>query len=291
MKIQKIEENCTKCMLCVKDCVSAVWRDVDGTPKVVAPADCNQCSHCLSVCAHGAIIHDGLDHRQVKKTDKDLISPEVYETIARGRRSVRQYKDKPVPDLLIEDVVGLVNHTPTASNSQHVEYIVITEKKIIGKISAAVFSLTTKIYYFFQKFPGNIIYKALRFLPSAESITRYIDPMQYYIDETEKGRDFILHSAPCLILVTAPKGAKFANENCNMAAANIMNYAYAKGLGTCYIGFLNIFLKYSKKTRRLVKLPDNKMAYACIIMGYPAYRHANTASRKKPTVEWLAQRN
>jgi len=169
MKIQKIEANCTKCMLCVKDCVSAVWRDVDGTPEVVAPADCNQCSHCLSVCAHGAIIHDGLDLRQVKKTDKDLISPEVYETIARGRRSIRQYKDKPVPDLLIEDVVGLVNHTPTASNSQHVEYIVITEKKIIGKISAAVFGLTTKIYYFFQKFPGNIIYKALTFLPSANS--------------------------------------------------------------------------------------------------------------------------
>ncbi len=291
MKIQKIDKNCTKCMLCVKDCVSAVWRDVDGIPEVVAPGDCNLCSHCLSVCSHDAVFHDGLDRKQVEKTDKDLISPEVYETIARGRRSIRQYKDNPIPDDVIENVIGLVNHTPTASNSQHVSYIVITDKRIIKKISAAIFGLSKNIYSFFQKFPGNIIYKALKLLPSAESITRYVDPMPYYIDETAKGRDFVLHSAPCLILVTAPKGEKFASENANMAATNIMNYAYAKGLGTCYIGFLNIFLKYSRKTRRLVKLPDNQMAYACIIMGYPAYKHANTASRKKPRVAWVEKRN
>lgn len=291
MNIQRIEANCTKCMLCVKDCVSAVWREVDGDPEIVAPDDCNLCSHCLSVCAHDAISHDGLDRMQIQKTDKDLIRPDVYETIARGRRSVRHYKDKPVPETLIEEVVGLVNHTPTASNSQHVKYIVITDREVIKEISAKVFGFSAKLYYFFQKFPGNILYKALTLLPSSESITRYVDPMQYYIDETEKGRDFILHHAPCLILVTAPKGEKFANENCNMSAANIMNYAYAKGLGTCYIGFLNIFLKFSKKTRRLVKLPDNRMAYACIIMGYPAYRHANTASRKKPAIDWLTQRN
>lgn len=289
MKIQRIEENCTKCMLCVKDCISAVWRDINGTPEVINPSDCNLCSHCLSVCAHEAIRHDGLDRKQIKKNDKDLISPEVYEAITRGRRSIRQYKDKPLTDFLIEEVVDLVNHTPTASNSQHVEYIVITDKTALNKISEAVFGFSTKLYNFFLKFPGNLIYKALKLLPSSESITRYVEPMQYYIDETEKGRDFILHNAPCLILVTAPKGAKFANENCNIVAANIMNYAFAKGLGTCYIGFLNIFLKYSKKTRRLIKLADNRMAYACIVMGYPAYKHANTASRKKPSIEWLKQ--
>ncbi len=287
MKIKKIEENCTRCMLCVKDCISAVWRDVDGIPEVVAPSDCNLCSHCLSVCAHDAILHDGLDQNQVSKTNKDLIKPEVYRTIAQGRRSVRQYNTKSLPAELINDIINLVNHTPTASNSQHVEYIVITDKSDIDKISAAIFGLSKKIYYFFQKFPGNLIYKTLTFLPSAESITRYVEPMQFYIDETENGRDFILHNAPCLILVTAPKSEKFANENCNMAAANIMNYAYAKGLGTCYIGFLNIFLKYSKKTRRQVKLAISHRAYACIVMGYPAYRHSNTASRKNPSVKWL----
>jgi len=67
-----------------------------------------------------------------------------------------------------------------------------------------------------------------------------------------------------------------------------MNYAYSLGLGTCYIGFLNLSLKYSKKLRAIVKLPDARMAYACIAMGYPAYKHAHTASRKKPPIQWIS---
>ncbi len=287
MRIRRIEEKCTNCMLCVKDCVSAVWREIEGVPVFVAPADCNRCSHCLAVCPSGAIEHDGLDPLQIQKIDKDLINPEVYETIVRGRRSVRQYKDKDVPDDLTQRVIGLVNHAPTATNSQNVGYLVISDKEVINKISKVVFTFTTKIFYLTKKFPGNLIYKTLKLLPGSESITRYIEPMQYYIDETAKGRDYILHNAPVLILVHAPKGVKFANENSNIAATNIMNFAYSLGLGTCYIGFLNLALKYSKKLRALVQLPKGRTVYACIIMGYPAYKHANTASRKKPLIKWL----
>ena len=287
MKIRRIQENCTNCMLCAKDCVSAVWRDIDGIPEIVAPDDCNRCSHCLAVCPQGAIEHDGLDHMQIKKTDVNLINPEIYETIARGRRSIRRYKDKNVPNELIEKIIRLVNHAPTASNSQNVGYLVISDKKILRKISKAIFVFSTKIFYLTKKFPGNLIYKTIKLFPISDTITRYIDPMQYYIDETEKGRDFILHNAPALLLVHAPKGAVFSNENCNISAGNIMNYAYSLGLGTCYIGFLNLSLKYNKKLRNLVKLPKGRMIYACIIMGYPAYKHANTASRKKPAIQWI----
>ena len=111
--------------------------------------------------------------------------------------------------------------------------------------------------------------------------------MQYFIDETKKGRDFILHNAPVLILIHAPKGGNFSNENCNLAAANIMNYAYSLGLGTCYIGFLSLSLKYSKKLRNIIQLSKGRMVYFCIVMGYPAYKHSNTASRKKPGINWI----
>jgi len=287
MKIHRIEDKCTNCMLCVKDCASVVWKEINGIPKIIAPDDCNSCSHCLAVCPQGAIVHDGLDSAQIQKTDPELIDPEVYKTIARGRRSVRRYKDKNIPEELIEKVISLVNHSPTASNSQNVGYIVISDKNILKNISKAIFGFATKIFYFTKKFPGNLIYKIIKFFPSSDTIVRYIDPMQYFIDETKKGRDFILHNAPVLILVHAPKDKKFSNENCNISTANIMNYAYSLGLGTCYIGFLNISLKYSKKMRNLVKLPENRKVYACIIMGYPAYKHVYTASREKPVMDWI----
>ncbi len=285
--IKKNSERCTDCMLCVKECVSAVWRDVKGTPRAVSPEDCNLCSHCLAVCPQNAIEHQGLDSRQIKNIDISLIKPEIYETIIRGRRSIRQYKNKKIPDELMKKIIDLANHTPTASNSQNIDYIIITEEKRLKTIAATVFRFAVKTFYFKKKFPGNLIYEFIKLFPASTAITRYLDPMQYYIDEAEKGRDFILHNAPALVLVHAPKGGIFSNENCNIAAANIMNYAYSAGLGSCYIGFLNLSLKYNRKLRNLIGLSKKRMVYASIIMGYPAYRHRNTASRKQSAIKWI----
>jgi len=287
MKIQRDEDKCTNCMLCVKDCASVVWKNINNIPQIVAPDDCNLCSHCLAVCPNGAIEHGGLDARQIDRIDPDLIDPTVYETIARGRRSVRHYKDKPVPDELIEKVIHLANHSPTATNSQNLEYLVILDKKILRNISNTVFGFAAKIFSLTKRFPGNLIYKAIKIFQASDMVTRYLDPMPYYLDETKKGRDFILHNAPVLILVHAPKKGSFANENSNISAGTIINYAYALGIGTCYIGFLNLSLKYSKKLRKLVNLPQGRMVYASIVLGYPAYKHANTAARKKPAIEWI----
>ena len=71
------------------------------------------------------------------------------------------------------------------------------------------------------------------------------------------------------------------------AAANIMNFAYSLGFGTCYIGFLTLYLKYGKNLRRLVGIPENRMVYAALVMGYPAYGYTRTASRNTPNIEWL----
>lgn len=287
MKIKRDEEKCTNCMLCVKDCASRVWQNINHIPHIMAPNDCNLCSHCLAVCPRGAIEHDGLDASQIDRIDPDLIDPAVYEIIARGRRSVRHYQDRPVPAELIEQVIQLVNHSPTATNSQHIDYLVILDKKILKQISSAVFGFAAAIFRHTQKFPGSLIYKIIKKFQASDMVTRYLDPMPYYMDATKKGRDFILHNAPVLILVHAPEKGSFANENSNISAGNIMNYAYALGLGTCYIGFLNLSLKFSKKLRKLVNLPQGRMVYASIVMGYPAYRHANTAARKKPAIQWV----
>lgn len=58
---------------------------------------CTLCSHCLSVCPAGAIRHSGLDPLRIKRIGKALVSPEAYETVVRGKRSIRHYKDRPVP--------------------------------------------------------------------------------------------------------------------------------------------------------------------------------------------------
>ena len=65
MRIEKREDKCSECMLCVRDCVMGVWRVVDGKSKPVDIDLCNRCSHCIAVCPCDAIIHDGLKKKKL----------------------------------------------------------------------------------------------------------------------------------------------------------------------------------------------------------------------------------
>lgn len=286
MKIQRIKDRCNGCMLCVKDCVSGAWRDVNGEPYMAAPELCNRCGHCVAVCPQSAVYHEAMDYKQVERINKELVRPEVYSHIALGRRSVRRFRNEMVDNAVIEDIIGLASHSPTASNKQNVAYTVIKSRIVMDEITEKVFGFSKALYLKTRKGPGKAIYSILKRM-NPDGVSRYIDPMDYYIAEADKGRDYILHGAPVLIMIHGPKKGSFVNENCNIAATNIMNYAHSLGLGTCYIGFLTLALGYFKSLRTLTSVPKGRKVYACLVMGYPAVRHAFTASRKQPHVQWI----
>lgn len=287
MIIQRIEERCTSCMLCVKDCVAGVWRDVNGKPETVTPELCIKCGHCVAVCPNKAIEHPDMDPIQVRSTDKSLLKPDVYREIVMCRRSIRNYRDKDVPKEMVAHILELASHSPTAGNQQGVSYTVIADKDLLSDIAATVFDLGKRTHQRTKTGIGKFIYSFLQRLSMTTDLDRYMDAMAHFLDETEKGRDLILHHAPILLLIHAPRKGRFHNEDCNIAAANIMNYAYAQGLGTCYIGFLLAALKYNNGLKKRLQLPKGNKLYACLVMGYPEFWHRFTSSRKLPSIEWI----
>ncbi|MFP4256783.1 MAG: nitroreductase family protein [Desulfobacterales bacterium] len=290
MEIKKDRELCNECGLCVRDCVAGAWREIEGSAEMAAPEFCSSCGHCVAVCPRGAIIHEGLDTGQIRKVDKRLLDAEVLREILRSRRSVRRYRSAMVPSETVLDILWLSSHAPTASNKQDVGYTVITDKHVLEVVSGALFGFAGKLYRGTRKGPGKLVYQGLkRFFPGND-LERYMEPMPYYISQAEQGRDYILHGAPVLILLHAPKKGRFHCENCNIAAANIMNDAHARGLGTCYIGFLCLALKFSRYLRRMVCLPPGRKVYACLVMGYPAYVHTFTVSRMKRQIRWIKEK-
>lgn len=283
MRIEKREDKCSECMLCVRDCVMGVWRNVNGKSQVADIDLCNRCSHCIAICPCDAIIHDGLKKEEITAVNRKNLNPDVYRDIILSRRSVRQFKNQPVPREIIEQIIDVARYAPTASNSQEVGYIVVTDKSLIEETAKNIFGLASRLYNQTKKGIGKVFVNL-----TGLSQNRYIRVMKYAQEQnSQNGRDFILHDAPVLILIHAPKGKQFACDNCNIAATTIINYAHALGLGTCFIGFMNKALQYSSKLRKKFGVPNNRMVYASLVMGYPAYRFANTASRKKPEVDWL----
>ena len=283
MRIEKIETKCNQCLLCARDCVAGVWRIVDGKSQPVDIDSCNRCGHCLAVCSCDAIIHDGLKKDQTVKVNRNNLNPEVFRDIIISRRSMRQFKNVPVPRNVIEQILDLASYGPTASNDQNVGYIVITDKKLIEEAANTIFGFVSRLYNKTKKGIGRIIVNL-----SGLNNNRYLKVMDYVQKQNaETGRDFILHNAPVMILIHAPKRARFASDNCNISATTIINYAHTLGLGTCLIGFMVMFLSFSRSLRKKLAIPKGRRVYASLVLGYPAYKYTYTASRKKPEVQWL----
>lgn len=286
--IYKIDEKCNRCMRCVNDCAAGVWQEVDGEPQAVAPQYCNLCSHCLAVCPRGAVVNTYLDERQVRRVARDLLDREVFEEIVVTRRSIRRYKTKPVPEKTIQAIIDVARYSPTATNSQHVGYIVISDPARLRAVSETVFDIGRKIHHWSKTRPLSMVFSGLKLHPAlAKMMQRYVDPMDDYIRQQEQGRDLILHNAPVLILLHAPAMSFFGSDNCNIAAASMVHDAHARGLGTCYIGFVTLALRFNQSLRKTVELPEGRKVHAALVMGYPAFRHRNTVARKHPGVKWL----
>ncbi|KQC10106.1 MAG: hypothetical protein APR62_12700 [Smithella sp. SDB] len=283
MRIEKIEDKCNQCLLCVRDCVAGVWRIVEGKSQPVDIESCNRCSHCIAVCPCDAILHDGLKKDQLVRVNRNNLNPEVFRDIIISRRSIRQFKDTPVPRDVLEKILDLARYSPTASNDQNVSYTIITDKKLIEEAAKSIWGLVSRLYDKTRKGIGKIIVNV-----TGLNNHRYLRVMDYCQKQTvENGRDFILHNAPVLILIHAPRRARFAADNCNIAVTTIINYAHALELGTCLTGLMNMSLWYSSSLRRKFGIPKDKKIYASLVMGYPSYRFTNTVSRKKPEVQWL----
>jgi nitroreductase len=176
----------------------------------------------------------------------------------------------------------VARYAPTASNNQNVGYIVITDKRVIEETAGKIFGLGEFLYNKTKKGIGRMFVNI-----TGLSKNRYLRVMNYAQEQSsQNGRDFVLHNAPVLMLIHAPK-IPFASDNCNIAATTIINYAHAFGLGTCFVGIMILALRFSGSLRKKLGVPKNRKVYACLVMGYPSYRYANTVSRKKPEVKWL----
>lgn len=277
-------------MRCVNDCISGIWQIQNGEPVPAAPELCNRCSHCVAVCPQAAIIHDHLDLDQVRLIEKKRIDPNACRETVITRRSVRHYLKKPVSHSVIRNIIDLAKYSPTASNSQHLAYMVITDPERLTAISDEVFALGRRIYDWANTRPGRIFFGGLKLYPAmARMFEKYIDPMDAYIEQKDAGRDLILHNAPALLLVHSPAHSFFGSANSNIAAANIMNYAHCLGLGTCMIGFLTLASRFSKRVNQLIEIPDGRKIHASIVLGHPRYDYTHTVSRKMPPVQWLTK--
>lgn len=152
----------------------------------------------------------------------------------KGRRSIRRFKDKEIPDSAIEELLDAARHAPSSMNGQPWHFIVIREEK------------TKKL------------------LTEIKNSYCPVEKQAYQAD--------FLQNAPAVIVVCVDKRKSFDREieNGVLATGNILLKAYSKGLGSVYMSAHRIGEpQISEEIRKALGIPQQIDPITIIPLGYP----------------------
>lgn len=245
---------CIGCGLCVKTCVAHNIELKDKKAKIIL-SDCLMCGQCTAVCPKEAVSVTGFDPGQVKvKRDVQLDPRDVLDVI-RFRRSVRQFRDKAVPQEVIGQILEAGRLTHTAKNKQDVSFVVLDKEK--DRIEQMAVSLFKKIK------------------PAADIFS----PMSRH---NKIDKHFFFFDAPIVIVVLAED-----KINGILAAQNMEFVAEANGLGVLFSGYFTMAANTSIKIRKALKIPKKKYVAMTLVLGYPKVKYLRSVQRERLDVRYM----
>lgn len=176
------------------------------------------------------------------------------------RRAVRRYTEQSVDPETVQQLLMAAVQAPSALNQQPWVFGVFH-----GRQRLRVYSERAKAYLVAN-------YPATFELHSRSEM--YEDPNYD-----------VFHGADTLIVIYAARGRLHPNEDCCLAAENLMLAAYGLGLGTCPIGFARPWLDLLE-TKRELDIPEHYAAVFPLVLGYPATLTEPTPRDEPNVVSW-----
>lgn len=264
MSLITIDHNaCRRDGACSAVCPVALFEtDSDGFPALSAGGEerCFACGHCVAVCPNSAVHHQDLPLEDAPLIDHTLtVSAPALNQLLKSRRSVREFRDVPVPEELIREAIEAARWAPSAINRQPVSWLVIRTPSEVRKLA-------------------GLAVDYLRESPDS----RYAK----YIELWEQGTDAVLRNAPHLIVLHAPDEWIWSAVDGAIAVTQFEMAAVAAGIGTCWAGILMRAANGHPPLRKALGIPCDHSVYGALMMGFPRYQYHRIPPRKKAHVEW-----
>jgi nitroreductase/NAD-dependent dihydropyrimidine dehydrogenase PreA subunit len=269
------QSKCRKDGLCVSVCPGAIIRlnKKTGFPDLIPRAEkaCIRCGHCVAVCPHGAMDHLDVPMAQCTPIKKELaITPDQAVQFLRSRRSIRVFKDRPVPEEELKALIEIARYAPTAGNAQSIKWLVLTDKALIRRFA-------------------ELTVAHMRHTINTADPSTYAPYWPALVAAWDKGADVVLRSAPALVIAAAPRGsAHHGMTDVTLALSYLELAAQNRGLGTCWAGLLHVAMCDAEAfSRDLPVLRTHSHLYP-LMVGYPAVRYHRLPKRKAPNIQWLS---
>lgn len=266
-------EKCIKCGDCERACGLKVVELVDDLP-IEHPGMCNSCGHCVAICSVDAIINKSVVMDNFKPIKDHGFTYEQFHNLIRNRKSIRNYKNKPITEEHIKQLIESVRYIPTGANRQELKYIFITDPEQllnVAKTVAKKFKNLKKLAKIFKMFVPKMEYR---------SLLRLNEHWNAFEKAGYQGLDIYLRGAPCLIVIYAKKQHMLSQWDAGIASYNLLTTAETLGMGTQLAGYVALTAKVFKSIKKACKVPKKHKILASLIIGYPDIKYLKTVDRR-----------
>lgn len=264
------KETCTKCGICAGMCGMFYFKEGDY-PRQIPNTDefCMRCGHCVGICPTGSLTHAEMPPEQCPSIEKSFgTSFEQCAQLIKGRRSIREFQEKPVPRKEIERIIDVARFSPTGHNMQEVQWLVIDDKEELKRLTAI------GLDWFRSMAKGN---------------TPWALEMQVVVKMQEAGKDIFLRNAPAVVVAFAEKNNLIAPTDCAIALSYFDLAATTAGLGCCWNGYFYVSAQSFPAMKKVIPIPKGFVPYSALMVGYPKYRYARIPVRKPARIIYSKQ--
>ncbi len=197
---------------------------------------------------------------------------DAFELI-RTRRSTRRYRQLPVEEDKLRQVIEAGRYAPSGGNNQTTHLMVIRDQGVLCSLAASV----KREFALMEVTEGMY--------PSLASAIR-----------ASKGEKYVFHfNAPVLILAANRKDYGNNMADCACVLENMMIMANALDLGSCWVNQLRWLNENESLLHdlRALGLGENERVYGGLVLGYPdtesGLPEREPLARKGNAVTWIGE--
>lgn len=285
------QDLCKKCMLCIEVCpVNMIGKDSKGNINFIAEREsiCLECGQCMAICSTDAIKVSQYSYDEnLFPLPEHKIDAQSFTDFIASRRSVRNFREKPVEKELIEKALESLCYTPSGAEPYKVEITVVNDREKIEKVLPLIEKFLDNVVKWVESPFVSRIIKMKKGSETFNTLKHHLYPMAKKENYKLKYGDRISRGASALIILHADQGAEEHTHNSLIYATYISFALHSLGLGGTINGIIPAAINKDPQIKSYFNIPENHEAVISIMFGYPKYKYKKMIKRAPKKTHWI----
>jgi len=242
----------------------------------------------MAICSTKAITVNGLTYENdLEDLPENNVDYNNYIDFLANRRSIRNFKDKPVPNDVITKILNSIDYAPYGAEPEKIKITVINNRKTIETALPYISKFLDDIVKWVDNPIVSFMIKRKKGQETYNTIKNHLYPISKSRNYKLDFGDRITRGAPTLIIFHAEKGAEEHTNNSLIYATYSILAAHSLGLGATMIGIVPAAINKVAEVREIFKIPKENEAVMSVIIGYSKYKFKRTIRRKNKNIDLI----